>query len=95
MKEILSHISTNPVVIFILEFISTFILVGVTEFFWAFYIHNLRDEKEHHAGLYCAGIAVFGGAGICLFVDNHWMLIASGLAAYFGTWISKFFYTKK
>ena len=73
----------------------TFTAMAVTEFLWAFYIHNLRDGKEHHAGLFCGGIVLCGGLSTILFVDNHWMLLPAAAGAYFGTWLSGFFYDKK
>lgn len=73
----------------------TFAAMTITEFLWALYIHNLRDENEHHAGLYCSLIVVFAGFTTILFMSNHWMLIPAGMGAYFGTYLSKFFYKKK
>lgn len=96
MEAIIQAFKTgHPYIWFALQFIIAFIAMCITETLWSLYIHNVRDENEHHAGLYNVGIIVIGGTGTCIFVNNHWMLIAAALGAYSGTRVSTFFYTKK
>ncbi len=77
-----------------LSILGAFAAMTITEFLWAFYIHNLRDNKEHHAGLYCGAIVLFAGFTTILFMENHWLLLPAAIGAWFGTWLSKFFYKR-
>ena len=77
------------------QILVTFLAMTGVEFMWALYIHNLRDNEEFIAGVCSALIVVLGGFATILFMKNYWMLIPAGLGAFTGTYISKYFYTKK
>lgn len=76
------------------EIISVFIVTGLMETFWTLYIHNVRDEKMHKAGLYSLLIFVSSAFATKLYVENGWMIVPAALGAYAGTYVSKYLYKK-
>ena len=75
--------------------IVAFIAMSITELLWTLYIHSVRDEELKKAGLYNLGIFVATFITTILYMNNKWMVIPAAAGAYFGTVISKYFYTKK
>lgn len=85
----------NHALIITTKVLLAFSAMSVYEFLWSLYIHKVRDEEYTMAGVYNIFIMLSNGLTLILVVGNWWMLIPGAIGAFFGTWVSKFFYTKK
>ncbi len=79
----------------VLNVLLVFGAMSLYELLWSLYIHRIRDEQYTIAGVYNIFIMLSNGLTLILVVGNWWMLIPGAMGAFFGTWVSKFFYTKK
>lgn len=79
----------------ILNILLVFGAMSLYELLWSLYIHRVRDEKYTLAALFSMFIMLTNGLSLILIVNNNLMLIPAAIGAGFGTWVSKYFYTKK
>jgi len=69
-----------------LKFIETFILVFLTDVLYTYYLKSVANNNPIMASFWATVVTFCGAVAAINFIENNWMLIASLLGAFSGTY---------
>lgn len=68
-----------------MKFVLAFMSMAALDFVWARYTRYVVSRDAMRAGGYAAGIALLAGVTTILYVNDPWLLLATGSGAFVGT----------
>jgi hypothetical protein len=74
--------------IYILKFIGVAISVGLADVCWVKYFHGIEEGQPLKAGIWAVGLIVLGALSVEGYVSDSSLIIAAGLGAFIGTYIT-------
>jgi len=69
----------------LLKVILVFVVSGMGDVLWTFYIIRTAGKRAYSAGFFSALIILTGGLVIITYTENNWYLIPAALGGYVGT----------
>ena len=74
--------------IYIIKFILVALATGFCDVCWVKYFHGVEDGNPLKAGLWAVGLIVLGALSIEGYVSDSSLIIAAGIGAFIGTYIT-------
>jgi hypothetical protein len=74
--------------IYLIKFIGVAISVALADVCWVKYFHGVEDGNPLKAGLWAVGLIVLGALSIEGYVSDSSLIIAAGIGAFIGTYIT-------
>ena len=72
----------------LMECLFVFVAMTASDFLWTKYIIATTGGLPLKAAIWSSSIILINSIAVCVYVANHWTIVAAALGAFVGTFIS-------